>query len=263
MRSLRARTSQAGSWWLGLMVLLAATLVPVVTPGTASANLTNNGKFVFYGQIQEGDPLNLLWFGGIDYSEFGGGAPFYEDCNHDPKSAKCVTAHARDTWKRGFMSVKHFPPGIDCNGGLSNGAARFYRASGASTGWVHPQGNVSTSDTCKRQFHMRVWDDSGHGHGVRVWDVAGIHHEDRGAFCTSQPIKTCNVVHRIDMGWETVENIAVEQFGHRQNAEPSLCTYPDYYPLHGTGPGNIHGWYSNGRISRISFQDNHQGCSGG
>ena len=40
------------------------------------------------------------------------------------------------------------------------------------------------------------------------------------------------------------------------------CTHADYFPLPGSGPGKWRGYYSNGRVSRISFQHRDIGCSG-
>jgi hypothetical protein len=50
---------------------------------------------------------------------------------------------------------------------------------------------------------------------------------------------------------------------HMGRGDHAHCTYPNYYPLPGSG-GTIHGHKSNGRISRISFhQISAGGCHGG
>ena len=117
---------------------------------------------------------------------------------------------------------------------------------------------MSTSTTCRRQFHIRVWDDVTHGHenGHHNWDVGAIHHETR-------PWNEGG--HDIDWDWESAENVMIEQMGARQDNEDRHCTYPDYYPLPGSGPGKIRGFYTNGRVSRVSFQHIEQadGCRGG
>jgi hypothetical protein len=224
------------------MMCLAAVsaMVGDIAPAAADLRIAS-GQFVFNPTLTDkGDPVTLLFAGGtISEPNPGGTSPL--SCTG--KGPQCAALMLKRHWVRGDMT------GRVCNG---SGLLGFL---GNGNQTVSQDKNVSTSVTCKRQFHMRIWGDSYHGHTTPVWNVAGIHHETRGDF--SGP-------HVVDMSWETVEHIAVLQLGvHHQGVQGAFCTYPNYQRVIGSGPGKIHGRYSDGKISRISFHwIDHGGCAG-
>jgi hypothetical protein len=220
-----------------LFLLAAATAIAAgATAAPAGADLTHNGKFVFKGHIDKGDPVNLVFTGGVQPRGYGE-CDNTADQPHEAKGPDCVVKLVEVAWKRGGMGERL------CDGGAN---LVFYKEGG---GTVNPESDKSltTSFTCKKEFHMRIWTDTHHGHVTHMFAVGAIHHENR---CF---VPGCG--HHIDMNWETVEDIAVTQLGASQEGEPSQCTQPDYYPLAGSQPpGKTKSHYKTGRPSRISFQ---------
>lgn len=224
-----------------IVTACVAVALAGVLASSAAADLTHNGRFVFRPTINHGDPVNILFHGGQD-------PDIHLNCDEDKRrSSECVAIHTRVDWKRGAMA-----------GRVCSGSGRLTFRKGSGTASDTQDESLSTSGTCKRQFHIRVWDDVTHGHenGNHNWDVGAIHHENR-------PWNEGG--HDIDWDWESAENVMIEQMGARQESEDRHCTYPDYYPLPGSGPGKIRNFYTNGRISRVSFQHIEQsdGCRGG
>jgi hypothetical protein len=219
-----------------VLTVLASCLAIISLTSVAHADLTKNGRFVFRGRIDHGDPVNLLFAGGTDFCS-----------GSRRRSSNCVKTHFENDWHRGRMTGKF------CNGG---GRATFYTQDGGIA-TASQDDNLSTSLTCRTQFHARIWDDAEHGHGdTHQWVIVAMHHETR---------PTSKRGHSIDLHWETVENIAVQQMGRDQGGfnDSAHCTYPDYYALPGSGPGKINNRYTNGRISRISFHHvENDGCDG-
>lgn len=262
----RSRPLIAGLAAKALVALVVASAYSATAAAPAAeANLTYkdcytfNGKrycrrFVFrpttYESVQDGtpvkrlDPINILFHGGDSSRDFT------EPCRNDrARSIGCVKSHMFAHWTdRGRMDNRFCSP--------PNQYMSFRRHSGG--GYANDKGDMSltTSRTCKRQFHIRGWDDieHGHGHSSHQWAVGAIHHEDRKAHCVHKDV--CDgTTHRIDQDWEWAENVAMQEM-------KAHCTHPDYFPLPGSGPGKWRGRYTNGRISRISFQHRDIGCSG-
>jgi hypothetical protein len=220
---------------MGAVLVAVLAYLALATP--AGADLYHNGRMVFSGRIDEGDPVNLLWFGGTNTEASCG--------NH--KDANCV--------QRGFgywggMAVRF------CNGSNSDHLSML-RTGGGSR--IHPNSTtqVSGSMTCKTQYHARIWDDVAHGHATNVWDVSPIHHETRCWHCFGSGS------HKIDKPWEIAEYDAMTGVAHAG----LYCTYRDWRPLPGSGghinPNRYQNGWSDGYITRMSFQQ-HRGrtCQG-
>ena len=231
---------------------MCATLL--LAPPRADANLTDNERFVIFPRLHDHkDPINVLWHGGSDQWKDLATGEIRESCRGTAgaRSHTCTRDHFAVDWWRGQIRPR------PCAG---DGTLKFYKQGGGKTSASEQDESMVTSETCKREFHTRIWDDVEHGHsndGPHQWNVSPIHHENRGVVETG---------HNIDMSWEAVENVARIQLGRRQqdqNPEPRHCTYPNYHTFKGTGPGKIKGHYSNGRVTRISYHHiDDGGCHG-
>jgi len=218
------------------LIAALTTVMLLLAPSIAGANLKQGGVFVFAPTIREGDPTNLLFAGGSDAQLPAPACTYPND-----KSVACAESHVITTWQRGSMR-EHV-----CNGAPQSNM-RFRTMAGGTTNRGEDEA-TSTSLTCKRQFHIRLWGDTYHGHANPVWDVGAVHHENRCAepgFCK----------HHIDMGWEAAEWVAFREMNRR------YCAYYGEYQFPGSG-GKLHGHYSDGYLTRISFSPRSSGCQHG
>lgn len=217
-------------------IVLAALLIIGASP--SRADLFRNGRFVFWPHIDHGDPVNLIWVGGQDTSGNG--------CDGtDARGASCVGNHIRDVWTEMGDRL--------CNGS-GTGRLRQLKQGG---GTVNPTEafSLSTSYFCKDQYHLRIFNDSAHGHGDHhYWAVTPVHSENRCFTCTG---------HEITQSWETAEAIAISAIGAGHGGSKDHCTFRSWKPLPGSAITKHKKYYSDGFISRISFQhtgNNH--CNG-
>jgi hypothetical protein len=207
------------------LLLTVAVAAVAISVSPAGADLYHNKRFVFGPVISHGDPVNMLWFGGQNTNQPCAG---HRDTN-------CVV-RGFDYWDG--MGIR------GCNGS-NDGSLRMLTAGGGGTVNPGPEHEVSGSTFCKKQYHARIWGDGAHGHPTPVWDLSPIHHENRGAFEGG---------HTIDRPWEIAEYDALQGLGH----SGKFCTYRDWRPLPGSGgkikANNKQNGYSDGYISRISWQ---------
>lgn len=240
-----------------LLCCLSALIAALAITSAAKANITYSGcvrdpqepgpnchrPFVFEGHINKGDPINLVFHGGAVTT------PNADCMGNNARSATCVVNMIGRAWG----------PNTEMKERLCDSGARLkFRTE--SGGTVNPESDKSmtTSGTCRREYHVRLWGDTAHGHAANAhkWVIGAIHHETR----CFVPV-ACS--HKIDMNWEDVENEAVRQLARQANNEFAYCVEPDYYPLVGSNPpGKKKSKYMTGYPSRISFQDRSAGCSG-
>jgi hypothetical protein len=231
-------------WAVTFAVL--CTAVMLIAPA-AQGDLFHDGQFVFGATIKEGDPVNLLWAGGHD--NLGNLQPkyFWECEDSYYKSARCVRLHNAVQWRRGGMDER------GCNGSQDSGM--WFHLEGGGHDWSNEDIEVSSARDCNIQFHERIWSDSHHGHTQHGWAVTPIHHEH----CRHPYHIPCG--HKIDKGWETVEHIAIHQYGADKGGQIDRCTYYDWHRRPGSA-GMFKRFHSDGRVSRISFTNTGHGCSG-
>lgn len=215
------------------IVLVAVIPTLLLSAPTAHANLRMGGVFVFAPLIREGDPVNLLFDGGTDMGQPTSACGYPND-----KSVGCAESHVITTWQRGSMR-EHF-----CN--FAPQSDLRFRLPPGGTAHSGEDKATSTSNTCKNQFHLRLWSDSHAGDPTPAWDVGAAHHEQRCAV-----LGACK--HHIDMDWEAVEWVTFRQMNR------NYCAYYGEYPFPGTA-GKIHGHYSDGYLTRVSFSPRSSGC---
>jgi hypothetical protein len=257
----------AGVWFRVVLIgfVIAAGAISW-QPADAGANITREGcikaheggkchrPFVFFGKAKA-DPVNLVFVGGSQIALDGP-----ECTDTSARSPECVEVEFQTFWrKRARMGPRLCDAGADLTfWGHSNPKATHSGEANKS---------LTTSRTCKRQYHVRIWGDQYHGHAIdkRHWAVGAIHHEDRCPVPAPHlgPLNPCP--HGIDMNWETAENVASKEFATSSEGEGGLCKRNDYYPLAGSDPpGKEKHSYKTGFPTRISFQGTHQqGCRGG
>jgi hypothetical protein len=176
-----------------------------------------------------------------------------DDCLGDnAKGATCIVNMIDRSW--GPPDSNHMGERF-CDSGAH---LQFRTQDGSRRVNPEAQKSMTTSDTCKDEYHVRIWNDEAHGHSPsnHQFGVGAVHHESR----CSVPL-ACG--HNIDMNWEDVENEFVRQMARQYGNEFAYCVKSDYYPLAGSNPpGRSKSKYKTGYPSRISFQDKSEGCSG-
>lgn len=229
--------------WLGVNTAVPREAEADITRPCSSNRENCRRPFVFGGKISAGDPVNLVFAGGRSINN-------YDQCNPPrAKSPECVEENLKRSWEnRGDMESR------TCDSG---GDLAFRRSDGTI---VKGESNKSltTSSTCKDEYHIRIWGDQYHGHELtnRQFGVGAVHHEVRCAVGGA-----CD--HKIDMDWEVVENVAVAEFERSTVSEPRWCVESDYYPLGGSAPpGKSKNNYKTGFPSRISWQTRSPGSEG-
>lgn len=230
---------------LSLIVASLGLFTAMAVAPTAQAVLKENGRFVFDPYTYKNrDPVNVIFLGGRG-----------SDCitnvgNGQDRSPYCFRKIVQQAWRaNGGMGSRR------CNGRddlrFVTGGQRKVRTNELST---------STSLTCKRQYHLRMWGD----YAVNVhqlWTVGVMYRENRGALTFGKGS------HRINQAWESSEEILTFEMATRTSqdrAEKRYCKVDDWRPVSGQSPGRYRGWINNGRISRISGQevDSDTGCRG-
>jgi hypothetical protein len=226
--------------------IIAVGIVAAAQVPTASGDIVRNGRFVFFPRISEGDPVNIVWYGGEDnYSLAGSFTSFCRGV--DARSFGCAEEHIQDNWST--MSPTFCSP-------KGESSLQFLKAV-PGTGKTTPgdEASLTTKHFCRTEYHIRLWGDGPHGHTVHRWVVTPIHHE-------KPPCRFCIFGHHIDKEWEVAEFDAIQFIGGGpQRGNLDRCTYRDWRAFPGTA-GTIHGHYSDGFISRISWQNTGAGCSG-
>ena len=228
------------------MFLLALALAPC-----AQAGIIRDGKLVFDPYTKNHDPLNLLFMGGRAISD--------QECTNLNQSGRkyispaCVAFLHRLTWRQGPGSFGGRMDSRICNG---KDTAYFYSEAGTRIAQLNPR-SVSTSASCRRQWHVRLWDDEDvHNdlHDAGEWTLGMIYRETRCA--VPHPGSNCygSGSHKPLGDWEDAEDTEVYQMGKSTNGEPALCTYPDWRVIPGQRPAKNRGRYSDGKMSRISAQ---------
>lgn len=221
------------------MMVSVALLTILVS--SAHANVTEGGRFTFSSYTKNKDPINILFFGGTPRSDDDeGGCSNLNQSGRPYRTPRCFSYIARTRWKQTGVEFK---PRV-CNGKdtlafrVPDGGIR-YRTNDVSN---------STSKTCKTQYHLRIWGDSYvNDSPLREgqFSVGMAYHETRPALKRG---------HKIDMSWEAAENALVRQLGRSTRGEPAQCTYSDYRPMDRQRPGKWRGWYTDGRVSKVSVQ---------
>jgi len=228
-------------------------------PASASV-LFRNGRFVF-DSLTAGnkDPVNVILAGGG--ADSGDGGACLQPNGRTLRSPRCFRTLVEGSWTDGHMRIR------PCNGEDS----LTFRTPAPKTR-PHSDEKISTSDTCKKQFHLRMWGDYyiNGGLGHESWTVGVIYHENR------EPGDVGKGSHHIDRPWEDAERSLIQQLSDFKgyNNDPlgsrPLCTQTDWKVMAGQRPGKYRrgtqdggGWYNDGRISRISAHHSTGGPNGG
>lgn len=212
-------------------VLLAAC------PSLTAAHVKNlDGNWYFDGSLYDEDeisddarkdPINLIFMG-------GGG-----DVTNDR-----VKQHLVDDWNNGG----DMDTDLACRSSLH----AFWRYFPGLAEDKQDFQLIATNILCRRQFHIRVWDDLEHYRGTahtrNTWAVAGIHHE-RIAYK-----KPCCTTHKPDRRWDTVRVQALKAM-----SEHCRERRWDWHP----GASRTYQEIPNsGYIGRISMRHVDSGCDG-
>jgi hypothetical protein len=230
-----------------VFVMLGASVVACATAAPAPAALIRHGHFVFKGYTKNHDPINLLLRGGSNLPDQCINLNLSGQRNYSPSCWEYL--HARDRKKddpRGPIGGGRMIRRAYCNG---RDTAYFYRPNGGLLGEVNPLSD-STSDICKNQFHVRMWDDhvvNEDAHEQGQWSIGVIYWEKRCLSCVGTGSHKAS-------RWETAEDTERYQMGRSTDGEPAQCTYPDYRVVTDQKPGKYRGWYNSGKISRVSAQ---------
>lgn len=229
-----------------LIGVLAVACLLVARTGTANAELTRDGEFVFLPYTQNNDPVNLLLSGGQ------GRVPtecYNFNQNRADRSLTCWR-HINDTaWRRKSTRLQS----RRCNG---RDTLQFAPEPGQRVP-VRNQRSDSTSTTCRTQYHVRQWNDAAINESpldAGEWSVGTVYHETRCGLPAPWVGGNCygKGSHRIDQDWETAENTVWYHLTKSTDGETSYCVFPDWRAFPNQTPGKHRGWYSNGRITRIS-----------
>ncbi len=214
MKSTITTRPAASTIALAVTVALMWTTLPLLAPNQANANLKyRGGAWAFYGKTKNRDPFTILWMGRFN------------------ETMKNIRGHVTDHFRRKGSRMK----GPRCTGDTAYFRSRSGRRSGP------PNLRMSTSSTCKNQYHLRVWNDTLHGHsGRRQWAPATVHREVKDSHLGR---------HRLTQKFEVSENI----FVHEMSQKHEHCTWNDWRRHPGTSVRSKK-HYSNGRISRISLE---------
>ena len=220
-----------------LVPAIAGVLVLVVASALSQAHVKNiDDNWYFDGSLYDDDeisddarkdPINLIFKG-------GGG-----DITLDR-----VKQHLLDDW--------------DANGDMDNDLVcrsslhAFWRY---FPGLAHDKQDfqlIATNVGCRRQFHIRVWDDLEHDRGTvhtrGEWAVAGIHHE---RIAWKWP---CCTTHKPDRDWDSVRLQALKAM----NEHCSQRRW-DWHP---GATRTYQGYHNSGYIGRLSLRHVASGCDG-
>lgn len=226
--------------------LRAATVIAValacVAAAPAQADLKQDGRFVFAPYTGNDDPVSALLFGGL--------GSFCPSRLHPgvERSPYCLRNMIQASWRANGEIRHRF-----CNRG--GDTLRFRNRDARQTRRADLE--ISTSGTCRRQYHVRMWGDY-FVNARREWTVATVHRETRPWW---------RLGHDINMHWESAEEVLAMELRRRSTDDPDerrFCVKEDWRPVSGQRPGRHRGWINNGRITRISSQqpDPETGCRG-
>jgi len=234
-----------------VLIVLVSLIAEI---GVADARVRQgNGRFVFAPFNNNKDPMNLLQIGGQSGDEIC----HFQDGQYKERIARttrCFGSHLGTAWKfngrpRGSeMKERSFVK--KCNGPADLRYAGVRNA-------VPNTRSLSTSPTCKNQYHVRIWGDYPINRGAPdypgEWSVAQAYYEERGFF---SPVDgETKGDHKVVQDWETTEGRVLHQMKDSEEGESRYCVQPDYRPVPGQIPGrDRRGLYNNGRISRVSVQ---------
>jgi hypothetical protein len=205
---------------------------------------------------QNKDPINLLFAGGGVHADDASQCTNLNQSGRRYITPACVVTLHDLAWRQGPGSTGgHMKPRM-CNG---HDTETFYPQPGSSITQRNPV-SVSTSSSCRNQWHLRLWSDAdvNDQYTNGEWTVGVIYREKRCALAL-RDTDNCygKGSHQIAENWETSEKTEIYQMGTSTNGEPAYCTYPDYRVVPGQRPGkdgNYRGRLNDGRISRISAQ---------
>jgi hypothetical protein len=207
-------------------IVLAVVMIACVA-ASADAKLKDHGRWVFRGTdynedaSERNDPMTILYKGGRN--------PYTGSRRETTNAVESMA----DDWEDGDLHPQA------CN---SNKTLVYRLFPGR---WLDETDlNMSTSGSCKNQWHTRIWNDREINPGGAQWEVGGIHREIKrythGQFG-----------HRLNMSFEQAEHEALQYMS-------KYCSRPNWRALPGSGPEAFERsygtFYSNGKISRISMK---------
>jgi hypothetical protein len=228
-------------------LLLALVIVAVGAlgmPADSSSHYRSAKKgWYFYGTLyhdralvedrSQNDPMSLI-FGGGQWK--GSGQPacgFGYDA-----SPGCITTQITTHWE----GMERMPRVCNSN------AYVVYRDGSGRREFTSRDNGLSTSRTCGRQFHIRLYSDHVHAdlnphHGRdNRWTLAGVHRERKGD-------------HRIIMDWDDARVITVKRMSRR------ACNIRHWH-VHPGAAGKYQNFKTSGMMSQIALSQKSDGCKG-